>query len=191
MLTPGQRGGAGGAVSKARGAAGTGGPHVAVARELLDLIEFSIAALRKQARLTAQIQCPTRVHTMFSPALEDAGHSQHSSGAHVRLPLAHSVTMHSKWRSQRCLLVSKSSSGRKFSKSRRFVTARVSSCRGSSALSDLLRRPCQSTAAAAAWSAAPATCPSAATAAPCASAAAPQRPRRPVPAPSPSRCAGA
>jgi hypothetical protein len=65
MLTPGTRGAKGGA-STARGAAAAG-PHATVARELLDLIEFSIAALRRQANLGAiacvalwsQCICPT------------------------------------------------------------------------------------------------------------------------------------
>ena len=47
MLSTGRRGAAGGAEGTARGAVATG-PHVAVARELLDLIEFSIGALRRQ-----------------------------------------------------------------------------------------------------------------------------------------------
>jgi len=51
MLSGGRRrGAAGGAEGAARGAAATG-PHVAVARELLDLIEFSIGALRRQVSL--------------------------------------------------------------------------------------------------------------------------------------------
>ena len=56
MLTPGSRG-AGAGVSGARSSAATG-PHATVARELLDLIEFSIAALRRQASLKARPRCP-------------------------------------------------------------------------------------------------------------------------------------
>ena len=55
MLSSGRRGGAGGAERAARGQAATG-PHVAVARELLDLIEFSIGALRRQVRLIGYCQ---------------------------------------------------------------------------------------------------------------------------------------
>ncbi len=55
MLSSGrQRGAAGAAEGGTRGAAATG-PHVAVARELLDLIEFSIGALRRQVGLALRL----------------------------------------------------------------------------------------------------------------------------------------
>ena len=50
MSTPGSRGA--GAASGGRSAAATG-PQATVARELLDLIEFSITALRRQASLVS------------------------------------------------------------------------------------------------------------------------------------------
>ena len=72
MLGSGARGGGtGGTAGRARGTMTTG-PHVAVARELLDLIEFSIGALRRQVLLNlprhgAEVECSPVIKLQTNP----------------------------------------------------------------------------------------------------------------------------